>query len=168
MTTNISLDDFMSAGLEDEGIYRIAIRSMKVEEKIAQTGANAGNPYKVISAQFKLVEKFGDGLIDSPPTVFDRFYLSGRSLERFRKLYVAAMGELPSGEVDPETGEVTVPIESLVDALIGNESVWTTYSWRRPKNDPNDIEGSLGWSFTQDPTKLKAPTPFEQRDKASN
>jgi len=44
--------------------------------------------------------------------------------------------------------------------------VWTTYYWKRNWKDNDVIEGSLGYSFNTDPTNLKEPRPFSERDAA--
>ena len=157
----ISVSDFNTAGLEEEGIYRLRVKTLQVVERTVQSGDRAGEQYKTIAGQFELVELFGVDIIEEPPTQFINFAISGRGLERFRKYYVAAFGKVEEGDAGQ-----TVTLNDLAAALVGNDSVWTTYSWKRSKRDPDEIEGNLGWSFSQDPSTLKAPRPFAERDAA--
>jgi hypothetical protein len=151
--TTISVHDFLTAGLEDEGIYRLRINKMEVVERTGENG-----PFKQISGQVELVEQFGEGLIEYPAREFFNASIKGKGLERFRNLYVAAMGEMDGSA----PGDIT--LDDLAAALVGNESVWTTYYWRRNRKNPNEIEGSLGYSFSQDPNDIRAPRPFAERD----
>lgn len=167
MTTEnntMSLTEFNTAGLETEAIYRINILKMVVEEKTVQQGDNKGQKYRAISGAVELVEEFGVGLKEFAPRVYVNFYLNGSHLERFRKLYTAAYGAAKESGVDADTGQPIVSIDDLAAALVGNDEVWTTYFWKRNKYNTEKIEGSLGWSFSKDPSTLKAPTLFADRD----
>lgn len=156
------VEEFLTAGLEDEGIYRLRVKAMDVQEKTVQSGDRQGQKYRTISGQFELLERFGeDELFENPTREFINFSVSGRGLERFRKYYTAALGPVPQG--DP--GQ-TITLNDLAAALVGNDTVWTTYYWKRHYKNPEDIEGSLGYSFSQDPSTLKAPRPFAERDNA--
>ncbi len=160
----MSVADFNMAGLEDEGIYRLRVRSLQVLEKTVQQGERQGEKYKTIAGQFELVEDLNTGVIDRPSLIFANFSVTGKGLERFRKLYVAAFGAVEAG--DPSQ---TVTINDLAAALVGNDSVWTTYSWRRDKRDTVEdpkgaIVGNIGFDFSQDPTTLQEPRPFAERD----
>lgn len=160
----VNLQDFLSAGLEDEAIYRLNITKMQVEERTVQDGDNKGQTYKTISGQAELAEQLGEELPEYPPKVFVNFGLRGKQLERFRKLYVAAFGEIPTSGVNAETGQPTISIDDLAASLVGNDEVWTTYYWKRNWKDKKKIEGTIGWSFSRNPSDLKAPKPFSERD----
>jgi hypothetical protein len=153
-------EEFASAGLEPEGIYRLRIKSLQMKERTVQSGDRQGQKYKQLSGRFELLERFGTGPMEYEPSEFINFNVSGKGLERFRKLYIAALGEVPSSD------EGTVTLNDLADALVGNESVWTTYYWKRNWKDKDVIEGSLGYDFSQDPSDLKEPRPFAERDSA--
>ncbi len=158
---DMPVSEFLTAGLETEGIYRVRVKALEVQEKTVQQGERAGEKYKTIAGQFELVEQFGEGLIEDPSMEFINFSVSGRGLERFRKFYVAALGPVKEGS----PGQ-TLTLNDLASALIGDESVWTTYYWRRNRKNAEEIEGSLGYSFSQDPSTLKAPRAFAERDAA--
>jgi hypothetical protein len=158
----VSVGKFLTAGLDPEGIYRLRIKKMSVEERTVQNGERVGTKYTTISSELFLVERFGEGLLENPPRVFTNFGTSGKGLERFRKLYMAAFGELSSNDRDEK-----LTLNDLAASLVGNDSVWTTYFWKRNQSDTAIIEGSIGWTFSSDPTKIKEPTPFEERDARS-
>lgn len=162
----VTLEGFLTAGLETEGVYRLNVTKMAVEEKTVQQGDNAGQKYKTISGIVELVEELGVGLADTDfaPRVYVNFSFTGKGLDRFRKLYVAAYGEIPTSGVDADTGQPTVSLDDLATALVGNDEIWTTYYWKRNYFDPKKIEGSIGWSFSKDATDIKAPRPFAERD----
>ncbi len=154
------VEEFLTAGLTPEGIYRLRVKSLEVLEKTVQSGDRQGQQYKTISGQFHLVELHGEGILDDPPMEFINFYIPS-GLERFRKLYVAAFGA-----VEPGSPGQTVTLNDLASALVGNDTVWTTFSWRRDKKNPDDILGSIGYSFDQDPGNLREPRPFAEREAA--
>lgn len=160
------VSEFNTAGLETEGIYRLRVKSLSVQEKTVQQGDRQGQKYKTIAGQFEMVERYGDGMIEYPNREFINFSVEGKGLERFRKFYTAALGPIPTGPVDDESGEHTVTLNDLAAALVGNDEVWTTYYWKRNWKDNDLIEGSLGYSFNTDPTNLKEPRPFAERDAA--
>ena len=149
----MSMSEFLSAGLEPEGIYRLKVVDGGIVERTGQNG-----PYQQISLRVALVERLGDGPLEKQPTEYLNCGTSGRGLARFRKLFVAATGGLPEGE--------DITLTDLVAALINNENAWTTYQWKRNNQNPDDIEGQLGWSYSDDPSKLKEPRPFAERDAA--
>lgn len=159
LTMNIA--DFLLAGLEPEGIYRLRINSAEIVDRDGRNG-----PYQQISMQVDLVERLGDGILEKPPGEWLNCGVTGKGLGRFRKLFVAAVGEVPEGTPDPDSGELSVTLDDLVSALIGNESAWTTYFWKRNRDNPKDIEGQLGWSFSSEGTELKEPRPFAEKDNA--
>lgn len=154
--TTIALGDFLTAGLQPEGRYRLEVLSGEVVERSGQNG-----PYKQASFRVNLVERFGDGIIENPESEFINCSLSGKGVARLRKLYVASRGAVPEG--DPDT---VLTIEDLVEELIGSENIWAQYYWRRPKNNPDDVEGVLGWDYSSDPDNLRDPKPFAERDAA--
>ncbi len=154
------VEEFLTAGLTPEGIYRLRVKSLEVLEKTVQQGDRQGQQYKVIEGQFNLVELYGEGILDNPPLEFLKFYVP-KGLERFRKLYVAAFGAVAEGS----PGQ-TVTLNDLAAALVGNDMVWTTFSWRRDKKNPDDILGNIGFSFSSDPDTLREPRPFAERDAA--
>jgi hypothetical protein len=159
----VSTSEFLSAGLDPEGIYRLRFSNFQVVEKIAQTGRNAGGKYKQIDGQAELIERFGGtdpGMLEYPIREFLHFYTTGKQAERFRKIYVAAFGSVP------ESAPGVISLNDLASALNGVDTVWTTLYWRRNKKDNTVIEQSLGYSFYTDPSKLSQPTPFAQRDAA--
>lgn len=162
----LALNDFLTAGLETEGVYRLNITKMAVEEKTVQQGDNAGQKYKTISGIVELIEELGVGLSegDFAPRVYVNFSFAGKGLDRFRKLYVAAYGQIPTSGVDLDTGQPTVSLDDLAAALVGNDEIWTTYFWKRNYFDKKKIEGSLGWSFSKNSADIKAPRPFAERD----
>lgn len=162
--TVITVNRFKTAGLEPEGIYRLSIDAMAVEQRTVQQGANAGQKYKTIAGRVQLVELFGEGLVENPSREFLNCGVSGKGLQRFYDLYIAAFGSIEPTDLN-EAGEPTVTLDDLAAALVGVDTVWTTYYWKRNKNNPEEIEGSLGWSFSADPSKLRAPIPFEEREK---
>lgn len=154
------VSEFLTAGLEPEGIYRLRVHALTVQERTVKSGDRQGEKYKTIAGQFDMVEQFGSPEeIEYPTRAFINFSVSGRGLERFRKFYNAALGPVPEG--DP--GQ-TITLNDLAAALVGNEDVWTTYFWKRHYKNPEDLEGSLGYSFAQDPSTLQAPQPFAARD----
>ena len=99
-------------------------------------------------------------VVDKNSLISANFYVPN-GLERFRKLYVAAFGAVAAGSPDQ-----TVTLNDLAAGLVGNDTVWSTYSWRRDKKNPDDIIGNLGYNFDQDPSNLKEPVPFAVRDAA--
>ena len=158
----IPKEDFITAGLDTEGIYRLSVKTMALETRIVQQGDNKGNEYQQIAGQVHLVEHFGGdpAILEYPIREWMNFYLNGNHLKRFRALYVAAYG--PPPEAKP--GQFS--IKDLASALVGNDSVWSTLYWKRNRTDKTIIEQSIGWDFSTDPGTLRAPTPFAQRDAA--
>jgi hypothetical protein len=160
--TEMNLNEFLSAGLDEEAIYRLNIKKMEVKTKIVENeeSKNFGQEYKVIDGQVELVERFGGerpGVLEYPIREFLSFFLNGRHLQRFRDLYTAAFGEIPTSR----PGVVT--IEDLAAALVGIDTVYTTLYWRRNKKT-QEVEQVLGWDFSTDPNTLKQPKPFAERD----
>ena len=150
--------DFLTAGLDTEGIYRLRFKSLKVEEKtVKKEGPRKGDKFKMINGQVDLIEHFGEGMLEYPIHEYISFFTNGNQLERFRKLYVAAF------ETVPEATPGSISIGDLASALVGNDTVWTALYWRRNR-DTDEPEQVLGWDFSQDPSTLKGVTPFADRD----
>ncbi len=158
----ISTETFNTAGLDPEGIYRTNIKTMAVKERtVKKEGKNKGNKFNQVEGQIHLVERFGGeraGIMEYPIREFINFFLNGKHLERFRALYVAAFKTVP------ESAPGVINVADLASALVGNDTVWTTLYWRRDREDNTQVEQVLGWDFSTDPTTLRAPTPFVERD----
>src|SRR3990167_2425132 len=154
----ISADEFQTAGLDPEGVYRMHFKSLAVVEKIAQSGKNVGNPYKRIEGQVDLVEKLGDGLLEYPINAYFSAYTSGRQLQKFRNLYVAKYGKVPTSQ----PGQIS--LAELTSAMAGVDDVWGVLYWKRDRENPDVIRQELGYSYSTDPTTIKAPKSFADRN----
>lgn len=160
----LSTEEFLTAGLDPEGIYRMDIKKMAVKEKVVKQGENQGQKYRAIDAEIHLVERFGGqnpGLLEYPIRVWDySFGIRGKKLERFRKLFTTAFG--PLSTTDKTT---TVTINDLCASLIGTDTVWGTLYWKRNFNNPEDIDQVIGYDFSRNPSDLRPPRPFAERVK---
>ena len=154
----VSTQDFLTAGLNPEGVYRMRVKSLGIVERIAQGGRTPGESYKKIEGQVDLVEKLGDGVLEYPINAYFSAYTSGRQLAKFRNLYNAKFGSAPQSQPG------TVSLNDLASALIGTDDVWCVLYWKRNKNDHDDIREEMGYSFSTDASAIKAPKPFVQRD----
>lgn len=158
----MDLDEFLSAGLDPEDIYRLDIKKMAVVEKTIKSGENAGQKYRTIDAEIHLVERLGHGLLEYPVRVWDYgFGIRDKRLERFRTLYTEAFGPIQKSK-----GAQSVSINDMAASLVGVDTVWGVLYWRRNYKDPNEIEQVLGYNFSANPANLKAPRPFAERDAA--
>lgn len=159
----MSANEFASMGLDPEGIYRVDVRKMAVVTKVSKQEDTKGQKYKAIDTEINLVERFGGdapGILEYPIRVFDyNFGLRGKKGQRFREFYETAFGPIN------KTKQATVSLNDLAAACVGVDTVWTTLYWRRNRNNQDEIEQVLGWSFATNPANLKAPKPFAERDK---
>lgn len=152
----INTTDLATAGLPREGIYRV-----QVEDGEKRIGQTSGVPY--VNLHFTMTET-PEGSIERPFHTWENFFPnSSGGAERVKSLCLAMLGEVPQGERDPETGKYLLDEEDLVDALIAG-TAWTVYFWKR--EDDGSISGNLGWKFANDPGKLRAPRPLEEREAA--
>lgn len=156
----MDINEFLSAGLDPEDIYRLDIKKMAVVEKTVKEGDNKGQKYRTIDAEIHLVERFGHGILEYPVKVWDYgFGIRGKRLERFRTLYTEAFGPIQKGK-----GTQSVSINDMAASLVGVDTVWGVLYWRRNWRDKDEIEQVLGYNFSSSPQNLKAPRPFAERD----
>lgn len=139
----VNVKDLAAAGLPDEGIYRMEIVSAKETEGIGRNN----EPYSRIDVAFKLLEHAETGELRGTPFVYDAFFVSsGGGLDRFMKLFSAVTGYTPEdGEVDPETGELTLDTEDLLDEIRDRE-VWGVVVYGDKRED-GKYRVNTGWSF---------------------
>jgi hypothetical protein len=151
----INTTDLATAGLPQEGIYRVEVQDG--EKRVGQTSGVA-----YCNLHFTMNET-PEGSIERPPHVWENFFPnSSGGAERVKSLCLAMLGEVPQGERNPETGTMELDEEDLVDALIAGKA-WTVYFWKREED--GSITGNLGWKFADDPGKLRAPKPLTERER---
>lgn len=151
----IRVKDLATAGLPDEGIYRMEIVSAKEVEGVSQKN---GEDYTRIDVAFKLVEHKETGPLKGTPFIYDAFFVSSDTgLDRFMKLFSAITGYTPEeGEVDPDTGELSLDTEDLLDE-IRDRDVWGVVVYG-DKRDDGKYRINTGWSFANSADAVRLPT----------
>ena len=163
----INVEDLATAGLADEGVYRLEIGNLS--ETLRETGPNAknpGTPYVNVEGSIKLVEVHEEtkhhspGLLDRPEYIYEKFSImfngeTSKGAKRFTQLYKSATGKTATGELNHDTGQMEVDLQHLCDDLMGSDTVWGRYEHRPPWREGEEISGALGWTFSTDPNKIK-------------
>lgn len=148
----IKIRDIATAGLPAEGKYRMRVTSVGSDKGISKNGYE----WERADVTFRLTEDEEGNELKNQPFVFDKFFVSGKELERFLKLYEAVTGYLPEeGDVDPETGEPAVDTDDLLQDLVDRD-VYGVVLY-----DTNTTTGRYGlrtgWSFAQSFDKVRMP-----------
>lgn len=147
MSYKIPSKTLATAGLPDEGIWRVQVAKAGVVNKTNKEGEE----YTVVEAMFKLLERQGD---DAPlafnSVVFDNLSLSIRALPRLNTLISSALGYMPTGEIG-EDGTPEIDLESTLESILGSE-VWCTIKHEDKGN--GQYKPKVGFKFAASPDKL--------------